>query len=294
TAPQPALPGLLQEELPAVATAAAADEAEEARFATGEGRDALVLIIEDNAEVNAFLAQKLRPHFQVRTATDGAAGLRLAAELIPDLIVSDVMMPELSGLELVAQLKGDWRTSHIPVVLLTAQGAPEQQVEGVQAGADLYLTKPFNPTFLLESLRTLLGNRERQRAHFRRELSVDTATVAPAQRVDQKFLADFTAIVEANLERADLSVEDVARSLGISRVQLYRKVKAVLGTSPTDFVQSVRLTKARQLLLDETLTIAEVAYQLGFNSPSYFSTSFKGRYQISPSEYRALHIAPVG
>ncbi|WP_201983460.1 substrate-binding domain-containing protein [Hymenobacter rubidus] len=289
---QPALPGLVQEEPTAVATAA--DEAAEAGFATGEGRDALVLIIEDNAEVNAFLAQKLRPHFQVRTATDGAAGLRLAAELIPDLIVSDVMMPEVSGIELVAQLKGDWRTSHIPVVLLTAQGAPEQQVEGVQAGADLYLTKPFNPTFLLESLRTLLGNRERQREHFRRELSVDTATVAPAQRVDQKFLADFTAIVEANLERADLSVEDVARSLGISRVQLYRKVKAVLGTSPTDFVQSIRLTKARQLLLDDSLTIAEVAYQLGFNSPSYFSTSFKGRYQISPSEYRALHIAPVG
>ena len=293
TSPQPALPGLTQEEPMAVA-ATAADETAEAGFATGEGRDALVLIIEDNEEVNAFLAQKLRPHFQVRTATDGAAGLRLAAELIPDLIVSDVMMPEISGIELVAKLKGDWRTSHIPVVLLTAQGAPEQQVEGVQAGADLYLTKPFNPTFLLESLRTLLGNRERQREHFRRELSVDTATVAPAQRVDQKFLADFTAIVEANLERADLSVEDVARSLGISRVQLYRKVKAVLGTSPTDFVQSVRLTKARQLLLDGTLTIAEVAYQLGFNSPSYFSTSFKGRYQISPSEYRALHIAPVG
>ena len=148
--------------------------------------------------------------------------------------------------------------------------------------------------FLELSLRTLLSNRERQREHFRRELSVDTATVPPAQRVDQKFLADLTAIIEANLDRADLSVEDVARSLGISRVQLYRKVKAVLGTNPTDFVQSIRLTKARQLLLDDALTIAEVAYQLGFNSPSYFSTSFKGRYQISPSEYRALHIAPVG
>lgn len=292
SAAQPALPDLEQEE-PAAGALAATDDTDETGFATGEGRDALVLIIEDNEEVNAFLAQKLRPHFQVRTAADGAAGLHLAAELIPDLIVSDVMMPEISGLEVVAQLKGDWRTSHIPIVLLTAQGAPEQQVEGVQAGADLYLTKPFNPTFLLESLRTLLGNRERQREHFRRELSVDTATVAPTQRVDQKFLADLTAIIEANLDRADLSVEDVARSLGISRVQLYRKVKAVLGTSPTDFVQSIRLTKARQLLLDDTLTIAEVAYRLGFNSPSYFSTSFKGRYQISPSEYRALHTTPV-
>ena len=289
----PTAPGLAQEEEMAAPATGAAPEAAEAGFATGEGRDALVLIIEDNEEVNAFLAQKLRPHFQVRTALDGSSGLRLAAELIPDLIVCDVMLPEISGLAVVAQLKGDWRTSHVPVVLLTARSAPEQQVEGVQAGADLYLTKPFNPTFLLESLRTLLGNRDRLREHFRRELSVDTATVAPAQRVDQKFLADLTAIIEANLERADLSVEDVARSLGISRVQLYRKVKAVLGTSPTDFVQSIRLTKARQLLLDDALTIAEVAYRLGFNSPSYFSTSFRGRYQISPSEYRALHIAPV-
>ncbi|MDO7851482.1 substrate-binding domain-containing protein [Hymenobacter convexus] len=289
----PVAPGLAQDEEMVAAPPPAVAEAPAAGFATGEGRDALVLVIEDNEEVNAFLAQKLRPHFQVHTALDGSTGLRLAAELIPDLIVCDVMLPEISGLEVVAQLKGDWRTSHIPIVLLTARSAPEQQVEGVQAGADLYLTKPFNPTFLLESLRTLLGNRDRLREHFRRELSVDTATVAPTQRVDQKFLADLTAIIEANLDRADLSVEDVARSLGISRVQLYRKVKAVLGTSPTDFVQSIRLTKARQLLLDDSLTIAEVAYQLGFNSPSYFSTSFKGRYQISPSEYRALHTTPV-
>ncbi|WP_052694893.1 substrate-binding domain-containing protein [Hymenobacter sp. AT01-02] len=250
--------------------------------------EALVLVIEDNPDVNAFLAQKLQPHFQLTTAFDGATGLRLAAETIPDVIVCDVMLPELSGLEVVAQLKGDWRTSHIPVILLTARNAPEQQVEGVQAGADLYLTKPFNPAFLLESVRTLLSNREKQREHFRRELSVDTATVAP-QRVDQKFLADLTAIVEANLTRSDLSVEDVARSMGISRVQLYRKVKAVLGTGVTDFIQGIRLTKARQLLLDDDLTIAEVAYQLGFSSPSYFSTSFKARYQVSPSEFRAMH-----
>ncbi|WP_019948778.1 hybrid sensor histidine kinase/response regulator transcription factor [Hymenobacter aerophilus] len=253
--------------------------------------EALVLVIEDNPDVNAFLTQKLQPHFQVSTAFDGATGLRLAAENIPDLIVCDVMLPELSGLEVVAQLKGDWRTSHIPVVLLTARNAPEQQVEGVQAGADLYLTKPFNPTFLLESLRTLLANRDKLREHFRRELSLDTATVAP-QRVDQKFLADLTAIVEANLTRSDLTVEDVARSLGISRVQLYRKVKAILGTGVTDFIQGIRLTKARQLLLNEDQTIAEVAYQLGFSSPSYFSTSFKARYQVSPSEFRALHTTP--
>ncbi|WP_317040377.1 helix-turn-helix domain-containing protein [Hymenobacter coccineus] len=187
-----------------------------------------------------------------------------------------------------AALKGDWRTSHIPLVLLTARDAPEQQVAGVQAGADLYLTKPFNPTFLIESLRTLLRNRGQQREHFRRELSVTTATVAP-QRVDQKFLADLTAAIEARLDQPALSVDDLARHLGVSQMQLYRKVKAMLGTGVTDYIQGLRLTKARQLLLAEGSTIAGVAYQTGFSSPYYFSTAFKGKYQVSPSEYRALH-----
>ena len=258
------------------------EEAAPARTAT------TVLVIEDHEEVRQFLVQKLQPHFQVSTAADGTTGLRLAGETIPDIIVCDVSLPGLSGLEVAATLKGDWRTSHIPLVLLTARDAPEQQIEGVQAGANLYLTKPFNPTFLLESLRTLLRNRDQQREHFRRELSVDTATVAP-QRVDQKFLADLTAIIEANLDQPSLSVDDIARSLGVSQMQLYRKVKALLGTGVTDYIQSLRLTKARQLLLHEGSAIAQVAYQTGFSSPSYFATLFKGKYQVSPSEYKALH-----
>ncbi|WP_375435933.1 substrate-binding domain-containing protein [uncultured Hymenobacter sp.] len=252
--------------------------------------ETLVLVIEDNPEVNDFVARKLRTHFRVESATDGHTGFRMATDLIPDLIVCDVMMPGLTGLEVVTQLRDDWRTSHIPVVLLTARNAPEQQVEGVQAGADLYLTKPFNPTFLLESLRTLLANRNRQREHFRRQLSVEA--VVPAANADQKFVAELTAIVEANFTKADLSVEDVARSLGISRMQLYRKVKAVLGTGVTDFIQSLRLSKARDLLLDDSLSITDVAYETGFSSLSYFSTSFKARYQLSPSEFRALQLAP--
>ena len=250
--------------------------------------DATVLVIEDSAEVRDFLARKLGPYFQVSTAEDGAAGLRLASDTIPDVIVCDVTLPGLDGLEVTAALRADWRTSHIPVVLLTARTTPEQQVAGARAGADLYLTKPFNPTFLLESLRTLLRNRDQQRAHFRRELSVTTATVA-APRVNQKFLTDLTAIIEANLTRANLSVDDIARSLGVSQMQLYRKVKALLGTGVSEYVQSLRLTKARLLLLQEGSTIAEVAYELGFSSPSYFSTAFKNKYQVSPSEFRALH-----
>jgi signal transduction histidine kinase/DNA-binding response OmpR family regulator len=250
--------------------------------------DALVLVVEDNSEVNDFVARKLRGHYRVRSAPDGHTGVQLATELLPDLVVCDVMMPGLSGLELVQQLKNDWRTSHIPVVLLTARHAPEQQVEGVQAGADLYLTKPFNPTFLLESVRTLLANRQRQREHFRRELSLDLATVTPGP--DQKFLADLTAVVEANLTKTDLSVDEVASLLSLSRMQLYRKVKALLGTGVTDFIQRLRLTKARELLLDERRSVSDVAYELGFSSPSYFTASFKAHYQLTPSEFRALHV----
>jgi len=272
--------GLVLEEEPAP---------EPAELAPTPPATATLLLIEDHDEVRNFLVEKLQSHFQVSTATDGATGLRLATENIPDVIVCDVTLPTLGGLQVAATLKGDWRTSHIPLVLLTAQSAPEQQVAGVQAGADLYLTKPFNPTFLLESLRTLLRNRDQQREHFRRELSVDTATVAP-QRVDQKFLADLTAIIEANLDQPGLSVDDIARSLGVSQMQLYRKVKALLGTGVTDYLQTIRLTKARLLLLQEGGTIAEVAYQAGFSSPSYFSTAFKAKYQVSPSEFRALHL----
>jgi signal transduction histidine kinase/DNA-binding response OmpR family regulator len=250
--------------------------------------EATALVIEDNEEVREFLVQKLQPYFQVSTAADGAIGLRLASETIPDVIVCDVGLPELSGLDVAAALKGDWRTSHIPLVLLTAQSAPEQQVAGVQAGADLYLTKPFNPTFLLESLRTLLRNRDQQREHFHRQLSAPPPTAAPL-RVDQKFLADLAAIIEGRLDQPSLSVDDIAHSLGVSRTQLYRKVKALLGTGVTEYIQTVRLTKARQLLLQEGSTVADVAYQTGFSSPSYFSTAFKGKYQVSPSEFKALH-----
>ncbi|WP_210519262.1 substrate-binding domain-containing protein [Hymenobacter terricola] len=284
---RPTLPHLPAEAV-ALATAASATATD---LPADEPSDTLVLVIEDNPEVNDFLARKLRTNFQVQTAANGPDGLRLATDLIPDLVVCDVMMPGLSGLEVVAQLRDDWRTSHIPVVLLTARGAPEQQLEGVQAGADLYLTKPFNPAFLLESVRTLLANRARQRAHFQRELSLDKATVAPT-RPDQQFLADLTAIVEANLSRTELNVDDVGRSLNLSRMQLYRKVKALLGTGVTEFIQGIRLAKARQLLLDDALTIAEVGYELGFSSPSYFSNSFKAKYQISPSEFRALRTTP--
>ncbi|OON67070.1 hypothetical protein B0919_19755 [Hymenobacter sp. CRA2] len=252
----------------------------------------LVVVIEDNPDVNDFVARKLRPHYRVRTAADGAAGLQLATELLPDLIVCDVMMPGLSGLEVVSRLRADWRTSHIPVILLTARIAPEQQVEGVQVGADLYLTKPFSPALLLESVRTLLANRAYQREHTRRQLLADQPVgEAPAHDPNQQFITDLTDIIEAHLTQTSLTVEEVAQQLHLTRTQLYRKVKAVLGTSVTDYLQHVRLRKARELLLNTPLTVTAVAYEVGYTSHSYFSSSFKARYQVSPSEFRAQCLA---
>ncbi|MDR6197785.1 substrate-binding domain-containing protein [Siphonobacter sp. SORGH_AS_0500] len=255
---------------------------------TSNPQAASVLLIEDNLELRTFLTRKLKPHFQVLEAADGSSGLNTAIDALPDLIVSDVMMPGTSGVNLVDTLKQDWRTSHIPIVLLTARTAQEQQLEGVQAGADLYLTKPFDPTFLLESLKTLLRNRQLVREHFRRELSIDT-TVPASQKVDRKFIQELGALVEKNVNRSDLSVEELARDMGLSRVQLYRKVKALLDCGVTDFIQNIRLTKARELLATQSITIAEVAYQVGFSSPTYFSTAFKAKYNISPSDFKNLH-----
>ncbi|MBJ6110338.1 substrate-binding domain-containing protein [Hymenobacter sp. BT523] len=266
-------------------TGALSDLVPETEVSANAESETLVLVIEDNQEVNDFLVRKLGGDFRVQSATDGHSGFRLATELLPDLIVCDVMMPGLNGLEVVARLRADWRTSHIPVVLLTARGAPEQQVEGVQAGADVYLTKPFNPALLLESVRTLLANRARQRAQFRREFRLDEVALTP----DQQFVANLTATVDAHLSDANLAVEDVARYVGLTRMQLYRKVKAVLGMNITEFIQGRRLVKACELLLEGSRTITEVAYELGFSTPSYFSSSFRSRYQLTPSEYRLQH-----
>ncbi|WP_374755017.1 substrate-binding domain-containing protein [Arsenicibacter rosenii] len=250
--------------------------------------EATVLVIEDNADLRAFLVSKLQPHFQVLEAADGNTGVTMAFENLPDIVVCDVVIPGQSGIQVVNQLKNDWRTSHIPAVMLTARNTPEQIIEGVQSGADLYIMKPFNPIYLIESMKTLLRSRERIRDHFRRELSLDTATLAP-QRTDRKFVDDLTAVIEQNIANSELTVDGIAQAIGLSRMQLYRKSKALLGCGVMDYLQNIRLTKARQLLLRQNTTIAEVAYEVGFSSSTYFATAFKQKYNISPSEFKNLH-----
>jgi signal transduction histidine kinase/DNA-binding response OmpR family regulator len=245
-----------------------------------------VLIIEDNNDLVRLLEQKLQNSYQVFVANDGEEGLRLAFEHIPDLIVCDVMLPKKDGLSVTAILKTDFRTSHIPVIMLTARTTTEQQIEGIQTGVDAYITKPFNLLYVQEMIKTLLKNRALLREHYTSELPIETSSGNNPNKLDKKFITQFTAYVEEHYDNSELSVEDIGKDMGMSRVQLYRKVKALLGMSVNEYVQQVRLNKAKFLLRHDDLTVADVAYKVGFSSPTYFSTAFKGKYNQTPMEYK--------
>lgn len=244
-----------------------------------------LLIVEDNEGLRLFLKRYFGKAYHILEAADGNAGLDLALEEVPDLIIADIMMPGRDGLALSRILKTDLRTSHIPIVLLTAQSSMEQKIEGIQTGADAYVTKPFNLEFLSEIIKNLLQGRQALKDRF-------SAVVQPGQlpsgmgSLDEQFLRRFTQYVETHYEDQNLTVESLSEEFGLSRVQLYRKVKALLDESVNDYIQHVRLKKASQLLLEGELTVAEIAYKVGYSSPGYFSTAFKGKYACSPSEYR--------
>jgi ABC-type sugar transport system substrate-binding protein/DNA-binding response OmpR family regulator/nitrogen-specific signal transduction histidine kinase len=260
-------------------------------FNSGEGaklKEYTVLLIEDNNELREFLKKRLERDFNVVEAPHGVFGLNQAFETVPDLIISDIMLPGQSGLEITAVLKNDLRTSHIPVILLTAKDAIEQKIEGIQCGADLYITKPFSYMYLLERVKGLIKNRELLKEHYSSEIAVDTkAAPAPPKQLDKKFLNEVMAVVEKNLSNPDLNANSIAHDLGMSRVQVYRKMKALLGYSVNDYVVKARLKKARHLLLHSDKNISEIAYEVGFSSPAYFSTAFKNQFDMSPSDFRA-------
>jgi len=253
---------------------------------TGTHKENSLLIIEDNPDLARLLEQKLLTHYQIYTAADGEEGLKTAFDQIPDLIICDVMLPKKDGLSVASILKSDFRTSHIPIVMLTARTTTEQQIEGIQAGVDVYITKPFNLTYVQETINTLLRNRALLREHYTSELPIENISGSNPTKLDKKFVTRFTAYIEEHYDKSELSVEDIARDLGMSRVQLYRKVKALLGMSVNEYIQQIRLNKAKFLLRRDDLTIADIAYKVGFSSPTYFSTAFKGKYNQTPMEYK--------
>lgn len=244
-----------------------------------------ILIIEDNDDLNSFLSNRLEGSYEVLTAKDGNEGMNKAFDVVPDLIISDIIMPGMSGLKLAEILKNDLRTSHIPIILLTAKTSIEDQIEGMKSFADLFISKPFNLKYLEESIVSLLRNRAVLREHFISELPSENRSNS-SNKLDRKFISEFTSLIESNLANEDLSVDDIYKGLGISKIQLYRKTKALLGFSVNDYILSVRLQKAKYLLMNEDLTISEVAYKVGFSSQAYFSTVFKSKFSVTPSEFK--------
>lgn len=252
-------------------------------------KDHTLLLIDDNAELRSFLKNRLETYYNVVDTADGSTGLRMAFDVVPDLIISDVMLPGKDGFDISRTLKEDRRTSHIPVIILTAKGSIEQKIVGVRAGADEYITKPFVFEYLLERIKSLIRSRELLKEHYSQEILIEIPGNTP-KNLDKKFVNDFSALIEGNISNPDLQVSKICQELGMSRVQLYRKVKALLGYSVNDYIISVRLKKARFMLLNSNKTIGEIASDVGFSSPTYFSTAFKLKFKISPTEFKQRHL----
>lgn len=246
-----------------------------------------LLIIEDNEDLQLFLGQKLSDQFEVSQATDGQDGLQQAQAIIPDMIICDVNLPTKNGLAITQILKEDIRTSHIPIILLTAKTDMKAQLQGTKAGADAYIAKPFNVQLLLEKINNLLHNRKILKETYSLGLKKIQPSKSTLNKLDQQFIQDLTRYINENYTRQDFQVKDLCRELNLSRSQFYRKVKALLGISITDHIQNIRLQKAQELLNDQANTISDVAYAVGYTSPHYFATVFKSKFNITPSQFRS-------
>jgi signal transduction histidine kinase/DNA-binding response OmpR family regulator len=243
-----------------------------------------LLLVEDNEDFRFYLKDNLKLHYQILEAKDGKEGWTTALSALPDLIVSDVMMPEMNGLELCRKIKNDSRVSHIPVILLTARTAEEQKLEGFETGADDYITKPFNFEILQSRIRNLIHQRELFQKEFRKHIDVKASDLKITS-LDEKLIRNAIACVESKISDPDFSVEDLSRELGMSRVYLYKKLLALTGKSPLEFIRTIRLQHAAQMLEKGQLTVSEVAYKVGFNNPKYFTKYFKEEYHMLPSLY---------
>ena len=247
-------------------------------------RKPVLMLVEDNEDFRFYLKDNLKLHYDVVEAKNGKEGLKTAQQHLPDLIVSDVMMPEMNGIEFCKAIKNNPNLSHIPVILLTARMAEDQKMEGFHAGADDYVTKPFSFEILQARIRNLLHQRELFHKDFRRQIEIKASTIRITS-MDEKLIQNAIRIVENNITDTDFSVEDLSHELGMSRVHLYKKLLALTGKSPLEFIRTIRLQQAAQLLEKSQLSVSEIAYKVGFNNPKYFTKYFKEEYKMLPSVY---------
>lgn len=243
-----------------------------------------ILIVEDNDDVRTFLKEQLEEWYNVLDAPDGEVGERLAIEHNPDLIVSDIMMPKVDGIELCRRIKTSVQTSHIPVVLLTARTADDIKISSYEVGADSYIAKPFNFDILLVRIRKLIEQQESRRQEFRKNIRVNPSVITITS-LDEQLMQKALERIERNIDNPEYNVETLSRDLGMSRMNLYRKLQAITGHTPTEFIKTIRLKRAAQLLQGSQLTMVEVADRVGFSSSSYFTKCFKEQFGVLPTQY---------
>ena len=255
-----------------------------------QGNKPSLLVIDDNNDIRQYLRTLLQDEFYVFEASDGREGLEVALKEVPDLVICDVMMPVMNGLEFTEQLKTQTITSHIPVIMLTAKNLDEHRAEGYEHGADSYITKPFHSKVLLSRIENLLKQRRLLKTHFENLFNQTSPSaeqeiaMSQLEDRDKQFLHQLHAIIQKNLSNSEFGVEDVGKEIGLSRVQLYRKVKAMTGSSVVDLLRKARLAKAKRLLESRSMSVSEVAYEVGFSAPSYFTKCFKEEYGMLPGE----------
>jgi signal transduction histidine kinase/DNA-binding response OmpR family regulator/ligand-binding sensor domain-containing protein len=248
--------------------------------------DTVVLVVEDNADVRSYICSHLQDQYRMLEAQDGSRGWALASEQLPDLVISDVMMPELDGYQLTARLKSDPLTRHIPVILLTARASEDARIEGLETGADDYITKPFSGRELQARAKNLITTRQALREKYKKEFLLGAIAVN-IRSVDEEFLTRLRSIVEKDLSDPDFTVERLRERFAMSQRQFHRKLHALTGQAPVQYLRSMRLNRARQLLQKKAGTVSEIAFDVGFSNLSYFAKSYREQFGVPPSEESA-------
>ncbi|REE01144.1 hybrid sensor histidine kinase/response regulator transcription factor [Marinoscillum furvescens] len=245
-----------------------------------------VLIVEDNLEVMEFLKDLLRPLFKIQTAYNGLEALEFIKQTPPDLVISDVLMPKMSGTELCTKIKTDLLTSHIPVVLLTAKTSDEHRIEGLETGADDYITKPFNTKILIARINNVLNNRKSLQNLYK-ENPIQHVRKVAKKRIDKEFMEKAQEVVLKNISNSDYNVESFSRDMSLGRTNLFTKIKGITGQTPNEFITNIRLNKAAQMIAHQPdKSISDIGYACGFSNPNYFSRAFKKNYNLSPTAYK--------
>lgn len=261
------------------------DESEETEMNTQQTNEHHLLLVEDNEELLYLMKRILSRNYHVLIAKNGVEALEIVKGNEVDIVISDVMMPEMDGLELCRNLKSDLETSHIPVILLTAKNTVEDRVECYNAGADGYIAKPFELKILEARINNFINHKRSKQEEFRSnaEAQIDALETSV---VDKEFFDKVVSVIEMNISEGDFDVVQLADALAVSKSSLYRKMKVATGLSPIEFIRNIRLKHGSQLLKNRSISVAEVAYECGFSNPKYFATCFKNEFGVTPKEYQ--------